>query len=352
MSIYNLIIKKLDFTHGFFASLLHRLIYKVEKKAAKYILSVFFFYVITPIYAQDIVCEDCTEDIEEKKSGVDITHGYLTKRFDGIAVWVDNFFGSELEDQERARSFVRFRLENEFVEGGGDDSRLRIRGKLYLPKTRNRLNLFFSEETDQENNESLGETDTRDSEAGSSQFGLEFLTKENSRLSTGLRIGLRSGDELLLEARVKYDIVQNKKFLIKLYEQLYWQDTIGFGSKTTLHTDFPVSDKSLYRWSNQWHYYEPFKGGFWHSSFSHSYRFSPKHALTQYYALNAETDPSYLTLDHGPGFLFRVNTWKKWFFIELGARYVWERLELEEEREGVLKVIGRLEILFDENLKE
>ena len=86
--------------------------------------------------------------VRDSPSFVDTPHRYLTHSFDGVARWFDNFFGDESADRRAAYSIVRLTHQTTFSEGGEQNDKLRLRGKLQLPNLKERVNIIFSDEDD------------------------------------------------------------------------------------------------------------------------------------------------------------------------------------------------------------
>ena len=57
---------------------------------------------------------------------------------------MDAFFGDPNYNIERAESFLRLELINDWDQKQGNDFKVRLRGKVQLPRISNRVNLVFS----------------------------------------------------------------------------------------------------------------------------------------------------------------------------------------------------------------
>lgn len=51
-------------------------------------------------------------------------------------------------------------------------------------------------------------------------------------------------------------------------------------------------------------------------------------------------------------FLYRINLWKKWFYVEFEPNYLWRRLPETNKHEGVLGATIRFEVLFSEDYRQ
>src|SRR5690606_28834221 len=77
---------------------------------------------------------------------LDQTQSNLSGRADNLAGRLDRFFGVERSDLEAAYSSLRLGTEMRIDEGEGIEPRLRLRGRLYLPRIDERVSLIFSED--------------------------------------------------------------------------------------------------------------------------------------------------------------------------------------------------------------
>lgn len=294
-------------------------------------------------------CLDCEGD--SPRSIVDNSHAYVSQQFDALARWIDGFFGTQRTDTEAAHSFVRLRLQQRYAEGGEDNARVRIRGKVSLPLASERLKLvFFDEEENLAREEALQESETETGNSGG--VGLQYKLAERRKFRLDYRLGLRSGDQVRTGIRLRYALPVGPRSQARFTENLYWQDTRGFGTKTVVDLEHLRNPYQLVRLSNRFDFGEATSGVPWSSILSFRHAFSRDHAVAYYVRADGQTRPDYLTTQYGPGILYRINILKKWLFLEFEPTYLWVRPVRELRREGVAAVIFRLEIMFSEEHRE
>lgn len=300
--------------------------------------------------AADGQAEESVEAVADN-SVLDQSHSYVTARFDSLARWIDGYFGVARTDIETAHSFVRVRYDNLWEESGETANNIRVRGKVNLPLLDERLKLvFFDEDEDllaQESLEELGEE--QDNSGG---VGLQYNIAERQKFRIDYRLGLRSGSQLRTGVRGRYTLPINDRALLRLTENIYWQDTRGFGSTTTIEADYSINERQLIRWTNRLDFGEESPGLPWQSVLSLSHVFKENHAVAYYIRASGDTRPDYITTDYGPGFLYRINLWKKWFYVEFEPNYLWRRLPETNKHEGVLGATLRFEVLFSEDYRQ
>ena len=302
-------------------------------------------------------CADCTPcfdciDIQEetarrKVSLLDRSHGAVTGGFDSFAQWLDGFFGKPSSDDESAHSFVRLRYDTLWEEGEGTADKARIRGKVRLPLLSERVKLIFSDEE----NESITEQSIEDVEIERDQqesVGLEYSVEESRRFRLDYRVRLRSGAKIRTGVRARYKGPLTSRSNFKITEEFFWQDGLGFGTRTAIDLDYRVGKKRLLRWDSRLDFTEYEEGVPWTTIWSLNRAISSDHAVAYYFRMDVETRPDDLVTSYGPGLLYRKSIWKKWLFFELEPTYSWRRSEISDSRRGVAAATFRIEIVFSE----
>ena len=90
--------------------------------------------------------EAVQEDVDNPSiTWVDSSQAYASDQVQALTIWMDNFFGDPTYDLEKPDSLVRLDWQNSWDEEDGYKARVRLPGKLQLPKISKRLNLLFSE---------------------------------------------------------------------------------------------------------------------------------------------------------------------------------------------------------------
>lgn len=307
-----------------------------------------------------VSCEVCGEPVAEtdthKKSRrplLDSSHEYVTYRFDSVARWIDGFFGDQRTDLESAHSFIRVRQNNTWQEGEPFHDSVSVRAKLRLPRLKERLNLIIADEQDDEDiNQSNSIDDIARSESGNEEIALQYQAKKKKRHEVDYKLGLRSGTEVRLGARLRREWLSSGNILARVTETAYWQDTRGFGSRSVFDIDYVPSDDRLLRWSNRLDFTEDTLGTPWRSRLLYNTILDKKQGLAYYLQSEGETRPDYLTTSYGPGILYRINLFKRWLFFEVEPVYSWRRAEVEDSRKGVAAITARVEVVFSEKHKQ
>ena len=88
--------------------------------------------------------EEPVEPSEE--DWVDSTHSYATEQAQALTQWMDEYFGEPNYELEAAESFLRLDFVTDWDQEDGNNNRVRLRGKIQVPRISKRLNIVFSDE--------------------------------------------------------------------------------------------------------------------------------------------------------------------------------------------------------------
>lgn len=315
--------------------------------------SLAFAQELSPTSDQNTSCELCKAcdtcnviegPVAPNKSVFNSSHSFVTGRFDLVAKWFDGFFGNVRSDRESAHSIVRLHFDNTWRESSSHRDELKIRGKVRLPNATNRLNLVFSGESDDSDVDE--QRPVLEGEDNQEEISLQLETNRNSKVRIDYRLGVRSGSEIRVRSKARYELPLDERWLLRLSEELFWQDTRGFGSRSQFDLDYVFHDKKLLRWHNRFDFTEYSEGIDWFSNVSLNRIINNEQAIALFLNVDGITRPDYLVQNYGPGILYRVKLGKKWFFAELEPRYTWVREALEDDRKGRASIVLRFEIVF------
>lgn len=288
------------------------------------------------------------EDVAEKDNEgffglgwLDATQSFSSTRADALAAQLDRFFGVERSDLEAAYSSLRFIPELRFHENDGVDPRVRLRGRLYLPRISERLSLIFSE--DQGEGTSYYQQDRVFNEPQSTRVNVELKLNDNTKHRFDFRVGLRSSMKLRTSVRYRYESPISEKLSNRLSETVYFIDGRGFGSFTQYQLDRGLSDTSLLRWSSEYRHEEKLDGDEWSTSLSYLRRQRDSTGVSYFARMAGNVEHSYVEL-YQIGVRWRGNVARPWLFWEFAPGYQWEKTSAIAPRDGSLYATISLEM--------
>ncbi len=287
------------------------------------------------------------EVLEDDANWIDTSHAYATDQAQALTEWMDDFFGDPNYDLEEAESQIRLQWRNSWDEKDNYNTKLKLRGKLQLPKVSQRLNLVFS--GDDGDNVVADERNTTEDSAG---LLYNVDDRNHSRLdltlnanTNGLRPGVRYSNKGSIAEQSYYSYTQ----------RLEYEDDEGFFTTGQLNLDYALDESQLIRWSNRIIYGEETLGAEWRSVLSLSRRKSSEingdqRVLSYYMGMERFSDPS-LVENYRVGAVLRRQVYRKFLFVELEQSYNFRKRIEDENRDGAWNVILRLEIKLEKDLR-
>ena len=288
---------------------------------------------------------------EDQDSWVDDSYAYASERTQALAEWMDGFFGDPTYDLEKAESHLRLRYSTSYNPEDDFNNKLRLRGKLKLPSTSERLSLVFSGEDgddpvlpDNRRTDLPGESD--------SQAGLVYNISEIERNRYDLTLGLTSSG-LKPGARFRRDAPIWESYEYRYTQRLEWEIDEGFYTTGRVNLNRALSNSQLARWSNRIIYGEETEGAEWRSTLSLSRRLVPgpknrERVNSVFASVRGETDDAN-AINYSAGFLFRRQVYRPFIFVELEPAYHY-RTRPEEGGNNTWGVLLRFEFLLKKDL--
>lgn len=295
---------------------------------------------------EEILEEIREEHIEEDINWVDDSHAYVTDQAQALTEWMDAFFGDPNYDVERAESLLRLELVDDWESDGGHDVKVRLRGKLQLPKISRRLNLVFSGQDSDFSDEA--DRDVEDA------VGLQYELREGGRSRIDLTMGLASGN---LRPGVKYrsEASIDERHSYRFVERLQYEDGEGFYSITQLELNRIQNEDSVWRFSNRGIWGENTDGVEWRTRLALRKRYNPDarrpYAITYFGAIRGVTRPDSFVKNYRLGLTWRKQVYRDFLFLELEPAVNYRRPNLNEDRDIVWGFVARFEIALERDLR-
>jgi hypothetical protein len=296
---------------------------------------------------QDEVIEETTVTAADPPHWVDTSHQFATNQTQALAQWMDDFFGAPVRDAERADTFVRTILINDWDQRDSHDPGLRVRGQISLPKISRRVDLVFS-------GEEAEQTLTEEERSSENDVGLRVNVRDGKRSRFDATLSVRSGPALLPGLRYRYQQPLSENSWGRVTQRLQYHTDDGLRSLTNFDLNRALDDHALLRWGGRLRYRED--RGYWDMNTGINYRhWVDDHArypsaVEYYVAMSLRNEPEVFATNYRVGVLFRRQFFRDFLFFEVEPNYNWRRDEFEDRREGVLGIVLRLEVMLDDDL--
>ena len=295
----------------------------------------------------EILEEIQLERWDDNINWVDDSHTYVTDQAQALTEWMDEFFGDPNNDLEKAESLLRLEVIDDWQSDEGHNLKVRLRGKLQMPRISRRLNLVFSGD----DSEALDEED-RELE---NRVALQYqLGEENAKSRVDLTMGLASGH---LRPGVKYrnEGFINERNSYRFVERVQYEDGEGFFSISQLDLNRTRSEDSVWRWSNRGVWGEQTDGVEWRTRLDLRKRYNSEakrpYAINYFGGVRGVTRPDSYVRNYNVGFTWRRQVYRDFLFMELEPVYNFRRPNLDESRSGVWAVELRFEIALERDLR-
>ena len=280
----------------------------------------------------------------ESSSWLDKSHAYASRSTDSLANWIDNFFGVPRADIESAYTSLRLSFDNEWEESVGNDTNVRLRGKVHLPRINERLSLIFTDDEGSDGDKVDTGISAVTGKKENTKVGLQYNIQDEKRSRLDFSVGMRSSFKGKANMRYRYELPWGELLTNRFTETLYFVDGEGFGVRSSYDLDRTIDENRLLRWANNLKFSEDTNGVQWSTRLLMGERLNEKSAISYFVWTGGETRPDYLTTSYGLGLRYRRTFFRPWLFYELEPGYAWKREEIEDNREGVAIFTARIEV--------
>lgn len=313
-------------------------------------LACFLSIAATPALAEGLQEESIAANDDAAtpaKHWVDSSHEYATNRAQALAQWMDDFFGAQVRDAERADSFVRAILIDDWDQRDGHDPKLRLRGQLSLPKISERVDLIFS-------GEEAEQTLTEEERAQENDVGVRFNVRDGKRTRVDATLSLRAGPAILPGVRLRYQQPITDNSWARFTQRFQYHSSDGYRSLTNFDLNRAIGEQSLLRWGGRLRYREDKEFWDWNTGLTYRHWFGDHEdfpsAVEYYIAMSGRNEPEVFSTNYRVGMLYRKQFFRRFLYYEIEPNYNWRRDTFEQRREGVLGIVFRLEVMLDDDL--
>jgi len=284
---------------------------------------------------------------EEEQDWVDSSHDYVADGANRLVQWMDDFYGTELSDIETASSRIRLRFGYEYDELKKEDFKVRLRGKVQLPKLSKRVALVMEGEEGDADRAGPGSDDDN------GQVGLQYKFGESGRNRFDGILSVNASADLRLGVRFRHDGEYSDSLTGRFVQDVAHQTgDKGWFSRTRADGYRRLDDDNLLAWINRVEYGEDTYGVEWRTSLQWRHRLTESSAITYLAGLDGVTDPDPLTENYGFAVIYRTSIYRDYLFAEIQPAYMWRKEADFQSREGVYAINLRFEIHFEKKPKK
>ncbi len=274
---------------------------------------------------------------------LDNSHLYLTDRTQALANWMDSFFGDTEYDSEQAESIVRVELSEDWNNLEGGSTRVKIRGRVHLPRLSKRLSLVFNADEEDEG----AFDDLVPGQQEEDRVGLQLRGRETKRSRFDYTMGWASGNPRP-GIRYRNQGALGDRGSYRLTERIQYEHKKKFYSKTNFRISQRLTDNRIMNWSSRINYGEKTEGVEWSTSISWLNRYRVAHdrpiAASFYVAASGVTRPDSYVSNYALGLVYRRQLFRDYLFLEFEPSVNYRQLDAQADRELMWRAILRFEI--------
>jgi hypothetical protein len=266
-------------------------------------------------------------DFCDQLGNLDKQYCYLNFGVDSTANTINNWFKHEGGDNytpAKTTGRLRFGIEPRSGDLAEFDFRFKIRVK--LPALKDRVELFFSDEEDDVNQQNVKAArsdglDNRDQTV----VALQFKKEDDDRMS--YRIGFGRGSQLYTRARYSDSIKYSENGTLNYFSEVNYYSSDKLGFEVNADYQYLVDSRSAYEINNSFRFRDKSSTWFWRHEFR--YGFTTKNDVN--YLFTARVDgknrPKYRKEQMLMSVRYKRKVLRDWLYIEVEPFVLWLRKE-------------------------
>jgi len=244
---------------------------------------------------------------------------------------MDRFFAASKTLDDHTDSYMNLILDTTFYEGGVTEVKPRLKFRLRLPQTQKKLKLLIESDPDEKRDtrdletRSLDTTRTQDQNSGV-YAGVEKDIPNDSKWKVRPSLGIRLRSPL--DWYTRFYISRDEYFDVwKVYlkETVYWFDSTGFGSDTTMDWDRYLTPDLIFRSGSFLRYTHERKQFDMSQSLNLIHQLSQNRSVIYKAAVFADSEPAIYATGYLLNINYRQNLHKNFLFLELQPSILYEK---------------------------
>lgn len=303
-------------------------------KISKYFISIFIllsFLSSLNIQANEIEdtvpCKQKTNNsTTADEDWMQIMHGSVSDSVYQSAYWFDSFFSDEDSERLSPQTNARIRLgwEPKRHDLGKFDARFRV--KVRLPHFKNKVDLIFSDDRDDELSQLPLETVRTQPDSADENFSaaVRFIYSQDSNKLTDSRVGLSGGD-IFLRARHKRHLAWGGKHGFKFEPMIHYFIKDGLGARLLMEYNYQLKPHKQLRFNYSVNTSQAYSGLRWKHGFY--YLKQTENNRASFWGIQVEgkrnSEIGFSIDKYTLSYRLRFNAVKKWLFFEIEPFVEW-----------------------------
>lgn len=284
----------------------------------------------------------CEESESDRAALVDKMRRGIFLGVCATAHWFDGLFGTRRYDQDSDATFGRVGLYGLWDRQDGFDPKLRLRARLAMPATKNRLGLLFGHVNEREIVE-----DTQPGAGASLPSSFEDVEDDAWLLGLGYskQSGLTNGFDFgagiqigtpvdpYVKSSYRRNVIFSDATALRARQTVFWRDSRGYGETTEIDLDQLLTPHLLLRWDNSGTLAQDVRRLEWTSALIAFHSLGNRRAIAYTGFASGVMNSDVPLTNYGVELRYRQQFLREWLFIEGDASLTWPRDSVEVERE-------------------
>ncbi|MDU0352958.1 hypothetical protein RS130_02580 [Paraglaciecola aquimarina] len=257
------------------------------------------------------------QEKEQPLPWLDSVHEGVVDSVSSTAVWFDDFFVlKDFNATQTAAGESRIRLgwEPRSRDFSKFETRFKVRFK--LPNLKNRADIVFSDDSDQESDTPLSVLRNQDTpEQNRFSLALRWKSKPDSGFSH--RIGAGRRFQLFAKSRYRQAHFLSKQTTLSWETSAYYYSRDRLGADFSWRLSYQKNEKSIIRQNNHFYFRDRENDWLWQHNLQQLKQIDENNALVSGLYIEGSSRPNYQIDEYLISFRWRRNTLRKWLFFEV-----------------------------------
>lgn len=257
-----------------------------------------------------------------------IVHDHISDSVYQSAYWFDRFFSADNNEQETPKTSARIRFGWLPKRTNLSKMETRFQVKLTLPNLQNKVDVIFSDDSDNTLTELPLEAYNSQQAFTKESFSaaLRYINRKDENIYTDTRIGFSAGD-LFVRLRHKQRYTWNEIHGVKIEPAIFYFIGDGLGARLLLEYNYQVNHTDQYRVNYSIRASESFKGRKWKYGLYYLMQLDNKKAAAFGLVTNGKygSEQGSFIDKYKLSYRYRFNALKSWLFFEVEPFLEWTK---------------------------
>jgi hypothetical protein len=267
----------------------------------------------------------------------------VSKSINEAAQWIDSFFDDDRYIAEDASTRLRISQGVFAEEGEALEFKTRANISIDVPRFRNRLRLFVSDDSDEPATSVRQTLNSLSNDSDEAQVGLQYFAKATRKTNLSMTAGIKLDSVSAFvgpRLRRTFDVYD---WLLRFTQRVRWYTDIGWEATTRFDFERLLSRRLFLRNTLDGRWREEDEGYRYEIGPSLSQWISPTQAVEYQWINQFRTRPNHRLEESGISVRYRQRILRKWLFYEIAPQVAFRN---DDDFDPTPGINLRLEVVF------